>query len=138
MRLRVGLSVILLAFTGCGGSQHGLLGEAQTAKAFRGAGLYQGSGLIALFDGQTFGTKVTQQSWDSQPRSMSPSVVVELFPSVPEARQVMAIGWNIETNKGVPIHPLARVANVIVTLYPDASPEDRSRASMALVSLRRK
>jgi hypothetical protein len=133
--LRSLLLVLLVACAGCGSGER-RLDEARVTTAFQDAGLHRPSALIQLFNGHLPGTDVKEQSWGSESNSMSPSVEVELFSSIAQARQVMTIGGNIETAKGMQIPPLARVANVVVTLEPDASREERSRALRAVASLR--
>ena len=92
------------------------------------------SGLLRLFDNSTLDKGMT--TWDSNPESLSPSVTVERFPSVQLARYVVAVGGNIGDGKTGNIRPLARVANVVVTVDPSASHDDRVRVSRAVRSLR--
>jgi hypothetical protein len=77
------------------------------------------------------------QYWDADPSALSPSVVVEILPSVRLARLAVAAGGNIETADGEQIAPFPRVVNVVVTVYPGASQVERSRVLRALASLRR-
>jgi len=109
-------------------------------QAFAGAGLRRPrNGLLNLFGKSgVLGSDVREQLWDVNASSLSPSVDVELFPSVRLARYVVKVGGNIETDSGVQIAPVARVGNIVVTVYPSASQDERSRVARAVASLRKR
>jgi hypothetical protein len=115
-------------------SEDRMLSSTQVMRAFADAGLRRPP-LFRLFNSSQDG--VSEEHWDSDPSSRSPSVVVEVFSSLHAARLAVAVGGNEETTKGVQIPPIARVGNVVVTLYADATRDERARTLRAVASLRK-
>jgi hypothetical protein len=121
---------VSVALTGCSGSH--LLSASRVDRAFSNAGLYPSP----IFRNLVI-AGVSETHWDSRPRSLSPSIVVEIFPSVQTAKYVVTIGGNEETIDGVQIRPVARVENVVVTLYADATKAERAQVQRAVATLRK-
>jgi hypothetical protein len=129
----------LLFVVGCGAEQGNdpTFKPAQVGRAFKAAGLQQNTGLFSLFGKHEYG--VTTLYWASppEPALQQPPVVAEIFDKLATAKKVIDVGGNLEKASGVQIKPLARVGNVVVTLYPNASRIDGIRAARAVALLRK-
>jgi hypothetical protein len=115
--------------SGCGHTGSNL-NTPQVTRAFAAAG-------VRLYDlGPVFGTKVEGLA-DEPLFSLKPQeMAVEVFPTVRLARYAQAIGGNEEDTEGNQIKPLARVRNVLITLYPPTARDVRQRALKAVSQLR--
>lgn len=128
-----------LFVVGCGAaSGHDTpLKPAQVSRAFKTTGLHQDAGLFSLFGKHQYGVTTLYFGSPPEPALQQPPVVAEIFDKLAIAKYVIKIGGNLESGSGVQIKPLARVSNVVVTLYPNASRIDRARAVRAIVLLRK-
>jgi hypothetical protein len=92
--------------------------------------------LLGSFENSGLAKRFGMTTWDIDPASTSPSVTVERFSSARLARYVVAVGGNIPDDKTGHIRPFARIANVVVTIDPNASHEERLRVLRAIQKLR--
>ncbi len=94
------------------------------------------AGGIRLVDqGPVLGTKIEGLS-DEPFASVRPAeMAIEVFPTVRLASYAQAIGGNEEDDHGNQIKPLARVRNVLITLYPPTRPAVRQRVLKAVSRL---
>lgn len=100
-------------------------------------GLHQDKGLLSLFGKHGGGVTTLYFKSPPAPTLAQPRIAAEIFDKLAVAKYVVEVGGNLETVNGVQIKPIARVRNVVVTVYPNASRIDRTRAARAVALLRK-